>query len=85
MVLRLQKRNKRLEIVTVTDERVYSPPDYLRSYIRGRNEVQEVVDKLNSGCHYVDTIVEFESMIWNRSMKRVYDERLMGNISTNSV
>jgi hypothetical protein len=59
----LVKKNKRLYIVSEGGVNIYTPPDFLRDKIISRQQLQEVVGRLNAGQNYADVIMEFESYI----------------------
>lgn len=56
----LVKRNKRFWVER-DGEAVYSPPDWLRPHLNGRDGLRRLVVALNSGASYIKAVVEFES------------------------
>ncbi len=58
---KLVKRQGRL-IVEKDGEFYYTPPDWLRPYVHGRNMMQILVDGLNEG-HGISGIVAFETIL----------------------
>lgn len=59
---RVVKRDKRLWIERLeTGEVVYTPPDFLRSYIRDRNGLIAMAAELTTGTDYITAVIRFES------------------------
>ena len=56
------KRHKRLHIATETGEILYTPPDFIRSHIRSRADLQMLADVFTQ-CQRRDIveIIKFES------------------------
>lgn len=61
----VEKYQKRLWLkILETGERVYTPPDFVRKYMTGRESMQKLADSLCYGTHnpqFIKAIVAFES------------------------
>lgn len=67
----LVKRNKRLMIVNGEDQVIYSPPDFLRNFIRDRSEMQRLIDDAQRGRAMIDCVMSFERILSRRMMNRL--------------
>lgn len=62
MTYRLIKRSGRLIIESESGELFYSPPDFLRPFIHGRKDMNELVEALNATTEPpIRLIVAFET------------------------
>lgn len=59
----IRKLNRRLRIVVVeTGESVYTPPDFVRSAMRSRNDLSDLMAAANTKGHLdIRDITEFET------------------------
>ena len=58
----LIKKNGRLHVLR-GEMSVYSPPDFLRPFIRGREPLHRLVDRLNAGASEIEAIMELEGSL----------------------
>jgi hypothetical protein len=56
------KFNKRLYVMD-GDERLYTPPDFLRQRLTGRREMHALADSLNEGVPYIKAVIAFETAL----------------------
>lgn len=62
MSYQVVKRNKRLYIESCeSGNPVYTPPDFLRSHMKSRDQLKALADKLTAGESYIDAVAAFEA------------------------
>jgi hypothetical protein len=64
----LKKMNRRLYVYRF-DEKFYTPPDFVYRYVRSREDFDNLIDQLNSGSSYIQSVIEFETFITDRKRK----------------
>lgn len=56
------KRNQRLCVVdAATGVTIYSPPDFLRPYLRNRETLRRLAERLTAGANLAEAVCAFET------------------------
>lgn len=65
MTYAIAKRNHRLVLIEAeTDKVVYSPPEFVRTRMRGRDPMVTLLADLRDGRELIEAIKAFESSLW---------------------
>lgn len=61
--MKVVKRNRRFYIETDEGRVVYTPPDFLRPYVRDREKLRQLAESLQADPEAIKPIIAYESAL----------------------